>query len=140
MLMKKINIILVEDNPKDAQIFLRIFKKEGLADSVIWLKDGEEAIKRLIVEEEWLPKVILLDIKLPKLTGFEVLSKIRKHPKINKTPVVMFSSSDEIIDIQNAYREGANAYSIKPQNYQETKVVIKNIVNFWVKNNKITYE
>jgi len=138
--MKKINVVLVEDNPKDALIFLRIFKKEGLTDSVIWLKDGEEAVNRLIVEEIWLPKVILLDMKLPKLTGIEVLSKIRKHPKISKTPVVMFSSSDEIIDIQNAYREGANAYSIKPQNYQETKVVIKNIVNFWVKNNKITYE
>jgi len=137
--MKKINVVLVEDNPKDALIFLRIFKKEGLTDSVIWLKDGEEAVNRLIVEEIWLPKVILLDMKLPKLTGIEVLSKIRKHPKIGKTPVVMFSSSDEMIDIQNAYREGANAYSVKPQNYQETKVIIKNITDFWVKNNKTIY-
>jgi len=137
--MKKIDVVLVEDNPKDALILLRILKKEGFGDDVKWLKDGKEAVDKLVVAEKWLPKLVLLDMKLPKLTGVEVLAILKKHPKMSQVPVVMLSSSDEKVDIKNAYRAGANAYVIKPQQYQETKMVVKMITNFWVKNNQTVY-
>lgn len=138
--MQKVDILLVEDNPKDALIVQRILKKEQLTDSVVWLKDGEIAVSSLLKKEEYLPRLILLDIKLPKLTGLEVLKKIRIHPNFKRIPILMWSSSDEIIDIRRAYQNGANGYLLKPFTYQETKEMLRSVASFWLKRNKTIYD
>lgn len=138
--MQKVDIVYVEDNPKDALIVQRILKKEELTDSIVWLKDGEVAVKSLVEHEEYIPSLILLDVKLPKLTGLEVLKKIRNHAAINYVPIIMLSSSDEIIDIREAYRNGANGYTLKPQTYQETKEMLHSVVKFWLDRNKTIYD
>lgn len=138
--MQKVDIVFVEDNPKDALIIQRILKKEQLTDSIVWLKDGEIAVKSLVEKEEYVPNLILLDVKLPKLTGLEVLKKIRNHAAINYVPIIMLSSSDEIMDIREAYRNGANGYTLKPQTHQGTKEMLHSVVSFWLERNKTIYD
>lgn len=137
--MKKIDLVLVEDNPNDAHILMRILKKEGLTESIEWLKDGADAVESLVEKEEWLPKLILLDIKLPKLNGFEVLRKLRNKDRTNKVPILMLSSSNQLIDIRTAYANGANGFLTKPDKYSDFKILLKSVADFWLNQNKTTH-
>ncbi len=137
--MKKVDLVLVEDNPHDAHILMRILKKESLTESVIWLKDGEAALESLVKQKEWLPKLILLDIKLPKVNGLEVLSKIRKHEDISAVPVLMLTSSNQIVDVRAAYADGANGFLTKPDSYSDFKVLLRTAMDFWLNHNITVY-
>lgn len=137
--MKKIDLVLVEDNPNDAHILMRILKKEGLTESIEWLKDGADAVESLVEKEEWLPKLILLDIKLPKLNGFEVLRKLRNKDRTNKVPILMLSSSNQLVDIRMAYANGANGFLTKPDKYSDFKILLKSVADFWLNQNKTTH-
>ncbi len=132
-----IEIILIEDNPFDAELTLRALTKRGLGRKVKVFPDGVEALKFLFEDSEGrrFPKVILLDLKLPKLSGLEVLSQIKKDRRTQIIPVVMLTSSQEESDIQESYKLGANSYLVKPVDYDEFSQAVQDVSSDWLKRN-----
>jgi hypothetical protein len=135
MSMKNKNhpILLVEDNPVDVDLTLRAFKKQKLTNPIIVARDGEEAINMIDKWEEGttIPVVILLDLKLPKFNGLEVLESIKTHPVFRTIPVVVLTSSAEDSDIKTAYNLGANSYIIKPVEFDKFIKVAAQIELYW---------
>lgn len=135
-----VEILLVEDNLTDAELTIRELKKHNMANNLIHLKDGEEALDFLFAtgkyadtrEIQYRPKVILLDIQMPKVTGIEVLEKIKTDPKTRSVPVVILTSSKENPDIQKCYDLGANSYIVKPVNFDGFAQAIKNLGFYWL--------
>lgn len=130
-------VILVEDNASDAQLASRSLKKQGVTD-ISWFRDGREASTFLLgfaENEAPLPLMVLLDLKLPLMNGFEVLTAIKSAPRVREIPVIVFSSSDERSDIRAAYRNGANSYVPKPVGFDEFNQALGAIVNYWMKIN-----
>lgn len=127
-------IILIEDNPMDVDLTIRAFKHNNLVNPVTVLRDGEEAVNFIskIEQETPLPLLILLDLKLPKVHGLEVLKQIRQRKELVTVPVVVLSSSSEDNDIHRAYQLGANSYIIKPIDFDKFIDVTKNIEMYWV--------
>lgn len=135
------DLILIEDNPDDAKLAIRELQKNNLVSNYLHLKDGEEAIrffKTYFIDvsesDRQLPKLILLDLKLPKIDGLEVLKELKSHKKTRKIPIVIFSSSNEAKDIKNAYENGADSYIMKPVEFNEFKNVIKETGLKWLRN------
>ncbi len=126
-------ILLVEDNPVDIDLTLRAFKKRKLANPVTVARDGEEALaffsRRQIGEP--LSLIILLDLKLPKVDGLEVLRQIKSQPNLRSIPVIVLTSSSEDRDIQTAYQLGANSYIIKPVDFNKFLEVAGQIELYW---------
>ena len=129
-------VLLVEDNPDDEGLALRAFKKSGVKNRVLVARDGEEAVKKLpeFVNGS-VPALVLLDLKLPKLSGLEVLERIRANPTTCQVPVVILTSSDEMVDVSGCYARGANAYVRKPVDFDEFIEAIDSIVKFWLRRN-----
>jgi CheY-like chemotaxis protein len=126
-------ILLVEDNPVDIDLTLRAFKLRKLSNPIIVLRDGEEALSWF---DKWyngapLPVVILLDLKLPKVSGLEVLKVVKLHPKFKKIPIVILTTSADNLDINNAYILGANSYILKPVNFEKFIEVVEKIEIYW---------
>jgi len=126
-------IVLIEDNPVDLDLTLRAFKKRKLINPITVARDGEEAIELF---DKWgqntpKPVVILLDLKLPKVNGIDVLIHIRKSAMFAKIPVVVLTSSSEDKDIQTAYDMGANSYIIKPVDFEKFLQVAEHIEIYW---------
>lgn len=126
-------ILLVEDNPVDLDLTLRAFGRRNLTNPIEVARDGQEALDWLPRWEagEPLPLVILLDIKLPKVDGLEVLRRLREHPLTRELPVVMLTSSSEERDVQTAYRRHANSYILKPVNFEKFMEVASHIELYW---------
>lgn len=130
-------ILLAEDNPNDAELTLMGLGKHNLANEVVVAYDGVEAIDYLNRQGKFAgrpegnPSVIFLDLKLPKIDGLEVLRKIRSDEQLKLIPVVVLSSSREEHDIIECYKLGANAYVVKPVNYDEFMDVVKSLGSFW---------
>lgn len=127
------SILLVEDNPMDVDLTRRAFKKHGVENPIKVARDGEEALEYV---ERWemdspLPLVVLLDLKLPKVDGLEVLNRIKTHQRFQTVPVVVLSTSSEDSDIQIAYREGANSYIVKPVDFDRFVNVVDQIQRYW---------
>ena len=127
-----VEILLVEDNPDDAELTIRALKKQNLANNLLHLKDGEEALNFLYSSNDTLPKVILLDLKMPKVDGLEVLRKIKSDDKIKIIPVVMLTSSKEERDIVESYKLGVNAYIVKPVDFEKFADAIAKLGLFWL--------
>ncbi len=131
-------IILVEDNPIDLDLTLRAFKGRKLVNPIEVARDGEEA--NLLInswdDSKPMPVVILLDLKLPKVSGIEVLKNIRKNSKFAHVPVVVLTSSSEEKDIELAYEFGANSYIVKPVDFDKFIEVAKHIEIYWSVLNK----
>lgn len=134
-----LEIIIVEDDPNDYEITLRILKRRGMAGSVIWLKDGEEALiyvekLRGIINADGkrLPRIVILDIKLPKVVGFEVLRILKEDEVLRYIPVIVFSSSNQDRDLAHAARLYANSYIVKPVEYDAYARCIDEIVTYWM--------
>lgn len=126
-------ILLVEDNPVDLDLTLRAFKRKRFANPIEVARDGEEALAFI---QRWsagepLPVVILLDLKLPKVDGLEVLKQIKSHPCSSHIPVVVLTSSGEDRDIQTAYQLGANSYITKPVDFAKFIEVAEHIELYW---------
>lgn len=126
-------ILLVEDNPVDIDLTLRAFKKSNLTNPIQMARDGAEAIAYI---EKWeggkqIPLVILLDLKLPKVDGLEVLKTLKIHPEYKTIPVVVLTSSSDNNDIKKAYRLGANSYIVKPVNFDKFVEVASQIELYW---------
>ena len=130
-------ILLVEDNPHDLELTLIALEKSQLANEVVIARDGAEALDYLLCRGEFAdrvagnPAVVLLDLKLPKIDGLEVLAEIRKTAGLSSVPVVMLTSSKEEQDLLRSYELGVNAYVIKPVDFQEFVKAIADLGIFW---------
>lgn len=126
-------ILLVEDNPMDVDLTLRAFKRRKLVNPVNVARDGEEALDWIPRWEqgEALPVVILLDLKLPRISGLEVLERLKTHDSCQVVPVVVLTSSVEDRDINTAYRLGANSYIVKPVDFDRFMSVAAQIELYW---------
>lgn len=130
-------ILLVEDDPKDADLTIMALEESNLSNRVVHVVDGVEAMEYLRCEGKFksrdneLPAVMLLDIKMPRMDGIEVLKAIRDDKNLRMLPVVILTSSQENPDLQECYSLGANAYVVKPVDFKEFIVSIKNIGIFW---------
>jgi CheY-like chemotaxis protein len=126
-------ILLVEDNPMDVDLTLRAFRKRRLANPVEVARDGEEALAMITRWEAGAPPpvVILLDLKLPKVSGLEVLRELKAHPDYRCIPVVVLTTSKEDGDVHSAYVLGANSYIVKPVDFEKFVSVAEQIEMYW---------
>jgi CheY-like chemotaxis protein len=130
-------ILLVEDDPKDVELTLTALEEYNLANEVIVARDGEEALEYLYsrgkfkTRSDGNPSVMLLDLKLPKVDGLEVLKQIKSEEKLRMIPVVVLTSSKEERDMVASYRLGVNAYVVKPVDFHEFVNAIKELGVFW---------
>lgn len=126
-------ILLVEDNPMDVDLTLRAFSKRKLANPVDVARDGEEALDRIKDWERGVPPpaVILLDLKLPKVDGLDVLKVLKNHHRFKVLPVVVLTTSDESSDMRTAYEIGANSYILKPVSFDNFMEVVGQIELYW---------
>ncbi len=137
------DILLVEDNPNDVELTLRALKKHNLANNVFVIKDGEEALDYIFATGQYKersiedhPKVILLDLKLPKVDGFEVLRQIKADERTKMIPVVVLTSSTEEKDIINSYKLGVNSYITKPVEFNKFVDCVSELGLYWFLMNK----
>ena len=139
-------ILLAEDNPKDVELTLEALSEHNLANHVIVVKDGVEAMEYLRCEGKYKlrkngnPAVLLLDIKMPRMDGIEVLQAIRSDPALKTLPVVMLTSSREEPDLKRSYEVGANAYVVKPVDFKDFIEAVKQIGIFWAIINEVPPE
>jgi CheY-like chemotaxis protein len=132
--MNTATVLLVEDNPDDEQLILRALKNSGITESVEVTRNGRDAVDYLLAVRTP-PRLILLDLKLPKMGGLEVLQALRLDNKTRMIPVVIFTSSIERTDVLTSYDLGANSYIRKPVDYKQLSDVVKMIVTYWLQNN-----
>lgn len=137
-------ILLVEDREDDVILIRKAFSKAGLMNPLYIVRDGEEAVAYLAGEgafsnrnEYPLPEIILLDLKMPKLDGFEVLQWIRGQPGIRGLPVIVLTSSEEMKDVNRAYSLGANSFMVKPLDFENTAQLAKTLHHFWIMSAKL---
>ncbi len=140
--MKKadaVEILLVEDNPADEELTLRALKKGKIANTIFVVRDGAEALDFLFCKGEYRdrahmikPRVILLDLKLPKIDGLEVLRQIRENERTRLIPVVVLTSSREEKDIVESYRLGVNSFIVKPVEFDKFVEAVKNLGWYWL--------
>jgi CheY-like chemotaxis protein len=133
------HILVAEDDPTDAYFFQRAFKRAGLPVALHFVRDGQEVIDYLQGEGQFadraahpLPQLLLLDLKMPRLDGFDVLEWVRRQPGLAGMQVVIFSSSDEARDINRAYGLGASWYLVKPHSMDELTALVGRFKKFWL--------
>lgn len=134
-----VEILLVEDNPSDRQLALYALRKAGLANQIEEARDGEEALDFIFCRGRYSdrsplepPKLILLDLKLPKIDGLEVLAEIRKNPDTRMVPVVVMTSSKQDQDIVASYKLGVNSYIQKPVDFEQFRETIRQVGFYWL--------
>lgn len=134
-----IDILIVEDNPNDAQLAILALKEENLANNLTWLKDGVQALDFIFAEGEYKgrdiekrPKLVLLDLKMPKIGGIEVLQRIRADERTKNIPVVVMTSSKEEKDIIATYNLGVNSYIVKPVDFEKFNKSVREIGFYWL--------
>ena len=139
-------ILLAEDNPKDVELTIEALSEHNLANHVVVVKDGVEAMEYLRYEGNYKqrkhenPAVLLLDIKMPRMNGIEVLKAIRSDDKFKTIPVVILTSSREEPDLKKCYELGVNAYVVKPVNFKDFICAVKEIGIFWALINELPPE
>ena len=136
---KHLEILLVEDNPQDAELAIRALKKRNLANNLVHVADGQEALDFLFgtgphagrdIHDQ--PKVVMLDLKLPKLDGIEVLRQLRADPRTKLLPVVVLTSSREESDVIQTYELGANSYIVKPVDFENFSEAVSKLGLYWL--------
>lgn len=129
---QEVEILLVEDNPNDAELTLRALKQRKLANQVHVCRDGAEAVEFFDNGAGPLPKVVLLDLKLPKMDGLEVLRRLKADQRTKTIPVVILTSSREEPDIERAYELGANSYIVKPVDFEAFARAVSEVGLYWL--------
>jgi two-component system, response regulator len=140
---ERADILLVEDNPRDAELALRALKSRNLADKIVWVKDGAAALEFVfgrgtengangLRQPCHRPKVILLDLKLPKVDGLQVLGRLKAHEGSRTIPVVVLTSSREEQDIVRSYKMGVNSYIVKPVNFDNFSDAVAQLGLYWL--------
>jgi two-component system, response regulator len=141
-LVEEIEILLVEDNPLDAELALRGLKEERLANNITWVKDGQQALDYLfgtgphIGRNGIVPKLVLLDLKMPRVDGIDVLRAIKSNPGTRRIPVVIMTSSQEESDIVKTYDLGVNSYLVKPIDFKSLADVARQAGFYWLAVNR----
>ena len=137
--VEEVEILLVEDNPTDAELAIRALKKSNLANKLVWVKDGAEALDFIFAAGEYSsrtmtsgPKVILLDLRLPKVDGMEVLRRIKEDERTRTIPVVVLTSSKEDRDVAESYKLGVNSYISKPVEFDEFARTVSELGLYWL--------
>ncbi|MFN8290270.1 MAG: response regulator [Chitinophagaceae bacterium] len=138
--LNSVEILLVEDNINDAELTIRELKKHNMANKLAHVKDGEEALDFMFGRGKYetrgntihYPKVILLDIQMPKVNGIEVLQALKQDPRTRAVPVVILTSSKEHPDVSKCYELGANSYIVKPVNFEGFAEAIRNLGFYWL--------
>ena len=135
----KIDIVLCEDNPDDAELTIRALKKHGLANTLVHLKDGEEVLHYIFCEGAYtsrdfheVPRLILLDLKMPKVDGLEVLRRLKSDKRTSVIPVVLLTSSKEDKDIRESYALGVNSYIVKPVDFEGFVKAVSSLGFYWL--------
>ncbi|MDP9325350.1 MAG: response regulator [Candidatus Dormibacteraeota bacterium] len=138
-LVGEVEILLVEDNPNDVELTLHAFKKYHLSNRLHVVRDGEEALDFLFARGSYdgrdvsqAPRVILLDLKLPKVDGLEVLRQIKEDPRTKHVPVVLLTSSQEERDIVAGYDRGATSYIVKPVDFEQFTEAVREVGMYWL--------
>jgi two-component system response regulator len=140
----EVEILVVEDNQEDAELTIRALTKQRLANKIVHLTDGAEALDFIYAHGNYsgrdinqVPKVILIDLKMPKVSGLEVLKEIKSDPRIKMIPVVILTSSAEDPDIKEAYKLGANSYIVKPVDFNVFFKTVADLGLYWLVVNKV---
>jgi CheY-like chemotaxis protein len=129
------DILLVEDNPNDAELTQRALKKANVGGRLAIVRDGAEALDYLLSDQPK-PKVIFLDLKLPKIDGIEVLRRVREDQRTRSVPVVVLTSSQEERDVSDCYKLGANSYVVKPVEFDKFYQAVGDLATYWLVLNK----
>lgn len=134
-----VELILIEDNPHEAELTIRSLKKHNLANKLVHIDDGEEALDFLFSKGSYSdntgrlnPKVILLDLKLPKVSGLEILQALKADEQTKNIPVVILTSSKEESDVFESYNLGVNSYIVKPVNFESFSKAVAEIGLYWL--------
>ena len=140
---QQVEILLVEDNPNDAELTMRSLRKGNFLNKLFWVKDGQEALDFLYCTGAYAardgadhPKLILLDLKMPKVDGIEVLQRIKSDEHLRVIPVVVMTSSNEQPDIIESYRLGVNSYVVKPVEFGSFAEAVAKIGMYWMMVNR----
>jgi len=135
----KVEILLVEDNPQDLELTRRALRKGNLTNDIHVARDGAEALEFLFCEGAYVarkiedgPKLILLDLKLPKVDGLEVLKRVKSDPRTKSIPVVVLTSSKEQNDVVESYQLGVNSYIVKPVNFEGFSAAVLEVGMYWL--------
>ena len=140
--IEPVEILLVEDNPMDAELATRALKKGGLANSMLWVKDGQEALDYLFHREAYsertagLPRLVFLDLKMPRVDGMEVLKAVKADPRTRRIPIVVMTSSQEDRDLIQTYDLGVNSYVVKPLDFNSVAEVVRQAGYYWLAINR----
>jgi two-component system response regulator len=140
-----VDVLLVEDNPEDAELTIWELKRHHMSNNLVHVRDGEEALEFLFAIGKYaaardnysLPKIILLDIQMPKVNGMEVLKKIKSDERTRVIPVIILTSSNQHPDIRACYDLGANSYIVKPLNFERFSESIRNLGYHWLLLNQV---
>jgi CheY-like chemotaxis protein len=135
--LEPVDILLVEDNPDDAELTLRSLRRRHVMNRVVVVPDGEAAIEYLLDEGHALPRIVLLDLKLPKIGGIEVLRWIRANERTRRLAVVVLSSSTLERDITEAYELGVNSFVAKPVEFDEFQAAVERLGMYWILLNRV---
>ncbi len=137
--VKEVEILLVEDNPTDAELAIRALKRSNFANKLVWVKDGAEALDFIFATGVYNgrqvangPKVILLDLRLPKVDGMEVLRRVKNDERTRTIPVVVLTSSKEDRDVAESYQLGVNSYISKPVEFDEFAKTVSELGMYWL--------
>jgi two-component system, response regulator len=140
---QQVEILLVEDSKADAEMTLRTLKKRGIANSVEWVQDGVEALEYLFREGKFAdrtsgaPKLVLLDLKMPRMDGLQVLERMKADERTRAIPVVMMTSSREEGDLITSYRLGVNSYVVKPVDFADFAQMVTEVGMYWMLSNQV---
>lgn len=137
--MNIVEILLVEDNPNDVELTLRALKKANISNQIHVVRDGEEATEFIFCEGKFtnrriedMPSVILLDLKLPKIDGLDILKRVKSDPRTKSIPVIVLTSSREQKDILESYNLGTNSYIVKPVNFEQFAAAVQQLGLYWL--------
>lgn len=140
-----VDILLVEDNRNDAELIIRSLRKHKLANNLLVIEDGAEALDFFFCQGKYAdrsihnpPRVVLLDLKLPKINGLEIIKTLKNNLKTAQIPLIMLTSSEEETDIKEAYRLGVNSYVVKPLNFEQFANAMSQLGFYWILVNKTT--
>ena len=135
----EVEVLLVEDNPRDAEMTLRTLRRRNLANGIVHVKDGQEALDWLFGEGvhagrdvSRLPGIVLLDLKLPKVDGLEVLKAVRADERTRRIPVIVLTSSKEDRDVIDSYQLGVNSYIVKPVDFDNFSAAVAELGHYWL--------